>query len=148
MASVQDPTPWGEQQQRRRRTIDVTTGAAGFEELMLPRWLLDGLAAAGFVRYIHKLHITGHILIFFGLYLPCRCAKPMRASPFVCRPSPVQTAAIPLGRLGADLIVQAKAGTGKTLVFGTICLEKLQPEIALPQVHCATTGSVRGRRAS
>jgi ATP-dependent RNA helicase DDX20 len=46
----------------------------------------------------------------------------------------VQTAAIPLGRLGADLIVQAKAGTGKTLVFGTICLEKLQPEVALPQV--------------
>jgi superfamily II DNA/RNA helicase len=51
------------------------------------------------------------------------------------RPSPVQTAAIPLGRLGADLIVQAKAGTGKTLVFGTVCLEKLQPEVALPQVR-------------
>jgi ATP-dependent RNA helicase DDX20 len=58
----------------------------------------------------------------------------MPATAFACRPSPVQTAAIPLGRLGADLIVQAKAGTGKTLVFGTICLEKLQPEIALPQV--------------
>lgn len=62
MTPVQDPTPWGEhQQQRRRRTIDVTTGAAGFEELMLPRWLLDGLAAAGFVRYTRKLHITGHL---------------------------------------------------------------------------------------
>ena len=53
-------------------------------------------------------------------------------------------AAIPLGRLGADLIVQAKAGTGKTLVFGTICLEKLQPEIALPQVPlCCSWGNAR-----
>ena len=43
-----------QQQQQRRRTVDVTTGAAGFEELMLPRWLLDGLAAAGFIRHVHK----------------------------------------------------------------------------------------------
>ena len=35
-------------------------------------------------------------------------------------PSPVQRAAIPLGRLGADLVVQAKSGTGKTVTFGTI----------------------------
>lgn len=85
-------------QQQRRRTIDVTTGAASFDELMLPDWMLRGLAAGGFLR-----------------------------------PSPVQTAAIPLGRLGADLIVQAKAGTGKTLVFGIICLDKLQAEVAAPQ---------------
>lgn len=41
-----------QQQQRRRRTIDVTTGAASFEELMLPHWLLGGLAAGGFIRYV------------------------------------------------------------------------------------------------
>ena len=61
----------GAVRQQRRRTIDVTTGAASFDELLLPRWLLQGLAAAGFLR-----------------------------------PSPVQTAAIPIGRMGADLVVQ------------------------------------------
>ena len=42
------------------------------------------------------------------------------------RPSPVQKAAIPLGRTGADLIVQAKSGTGKTVVFAIICLERVK----------------------
>lgn len=37
-------------------------------------------------------------------------------------------------RLGADMIVQAKAGTGKTLVFGIICLDRVQVDIAMPQV--------------
>ncbi|VUZ56176.1 unnamed protein product [Hymenolepis diminuta] len=39
------------------------------------------------------------------------------------RPSPVQVKAIPLGRLGIDLIIQAKSGTGKTVVFSIIALE-------------------------
>ncbi|NXP54819.1 DDX20 helicase, partial [Heliornis fulica] len=39
------------------------------------------------------------------------------------RPSPVQLKAIPLGRCGLDLIVQAKSGTGKTCVFSTIALD-------------------------
>ena len=39
------------------------------------------------------------------------------------RPSPVQLKAIPLGRLGVDLIVQAKSGTGKTCVFCVVALE-------------------------
>lgn len=51
-----------------------------------------------------------------------------------CRPSPVQTAAIPIGRLGADLVVQAKSGTGKTLVFSILCLDKIRTEVATPQV--------------
>ncbi|NXI73562.1 DDX20 helicase, partial [Anseranas semipalmata] len=41
------------------------------------------------------------------------------------RPSPVQLKAIPLGRCGLDLIVQAKSGTGKTCVFSTIALDAL-----------------------
>ncbi|EFJ49376.1 hypothetical protein VOLCADRAFT_59362 [Volvox carteri f. nagariensis] len=45
------------------------------------------------------------------------------------RPSPVQKAAIPLGRVGTDLIVQAKSGTGKTVVFAVICLERVKPEL-------------------
>lgn len=39
------------------------------------------------------------------------------------RPSPIQLNAIPFGRCGLDLIVQAKSGTGKTCVFSVIALE-------------------------
>jgi superfamily II DNA/RNA helicase len=38
-------------------------------------------------------------------------------------PSPVQIRGIPLGRLGVDLIAQAKSGTGKTVVFCVLALE-------------------------
>uniref|UniRef100_A0A094ZSE4 RNA helicase n=2 Tax=Schistosoma haematobium TaxID=6185 RepID=A0A094ZSE4_SCHHA len=41
------------------------------------------------------------------------------------RPSPIQVKAIPLGRLGMDLIVQAKSGTGKTVVFAVVILEAI-----------------------
>ncbi|XP_040007566.1 probable ATP-dependent RNA helicase DDX20 [Xiphias gladius] len=41
------------------------------------------------------------------------------------KPSPIQLKAIPLGRCGLDLIVQAKSGTGKTCVFCTIALDSL-----------------------
>ncbi|KAI8070439.1 P-loop containing nucleoside triphosphate hydrolase protein [Gongronella butleri] len=50
------------------------------------------------------------------------------------RPSPIQLKAIPLGRLGVDLIAQAKSGTGKTVVFGVIALEAIQPSLRQPQV--------------
>eukprot|EP00192_Tetraselmis_astigmatica_P003009 CAMPEP_0117660316 /NCGR_PEP_ID=MMETSP0804-20121206/6904_1 /TAXON_ID=1074897 /ORGANISM="Tetraselmis astigmatica, Strain CCMP880" /LENGTH=586 /DNA_ID=CAMNT_0005467039 /DNA_START=134 /DNA_END=1891 /DNA_ORIENTATION=+ len=49
------------------------------------------------------------------------------------RPSPVQYKAIPLARLGADLIVQAKSGTGKTLVFCVAVLENVVAETLTPQ---------------
>ncbi|CAO3643058.1 unnamed protein product [Cunninghamella blakesleeana] len=50
------------------------------------------------------------------------------------KPSPIQLQAIPLGRLGVDLIAQAKSGTGKTVVFGVIALEAIQARIKAPQV--------------
>lgn len=50
------------------------------------------------------------------------------------RPSPIQLQAIPLGRLGVDLIAQAKSGTGKTVVFGVISLEAIRPNVTHPQV--------------
>jgi ATP-dependent RNA helicase DDX20 len=50
------------------------------------------------------------------------------------QPSPVQLKAIPLGRLGMDLVAQAKSGTGKTVVFSVIALESIQAQIKLPQV--------------
>ncbi len=43
------------------------------------------------------------------------------------RPSPIQLAAIPLGRFGVDLVAQAKSGTGKTCVFAVLALEALRP---------------------
>ncbi|XP_051509957.1 probable ATP-dependent RNA helicase DDX20 [Myxocyprinus asiaticus] len=50
------------------------------------------------------------------------------------RPSPIQLKAIPLGRCGLDLIVQAKSGTGKTCVFTTIALDSLILENTSTQV--------------
>ncbi|CEP17188.1 hypothetical protein [Parasitella parasitica] len=49
------------------------------------------------------------------------------------RPSPVQLKAIPMGRLGVDMIAQAKSGTGKTVVFGVITLEAINTAISQPQ---------------
>ncbi|KAG7187785.1 hypothetical protein KM043_016823 [Ampulex compressa] len=49
-------------------------------------------------------------------------------------PSPIQLSAIPLGRCGFDLIVRAKSGTGKTLVFGIIALEMLDINVSTMQV--------------
>ena len=68
------------------------------------------------------------------------------------QPSPVQQSAVPLGRFGADLIVQAccrasicvcalaellvlqaKSGTGKTVTFGIIILDALSAALAAPQ---------------
>jgi ATP-dependent RNA helicase DDX20 len=51
------------------------------------------------------------------------------------RPSTIQLKAIPLGRLGVDLIAQAKSGTGKTVVFGTIALEGIDLSIRDSQVR-------------
>ncbi|NXY86321.1 DDX20 helicase, partial [Alcedo cyanopectus] len=50
------------------------------------------------------------------------------------RPSPVQLKAIPLGRCGLDLIVQAKSGTGKTCVFSTIALDALLLDSSATQI--------------
>ncbi|KAL2746665.1 putative ATP-dependent RNA helicase ddx20 isoform X1 [Vespula maculifrons] len=49
-------------------------------------------------------------------------------------PSPIQLKAIPLGRCGFDLIVKAKSGTGKTLVFGTVALEMIDVQVSTVQV--------------
>ncbi|XP_063306884.1 probable ATP-dependent RNA helicase DDX20 [Pelobates fuscus] len=50
------------------------------------------------------------------------------------RPSPIQSKAIPLGRCGLDLIVQAKSGTGKTCVFSTVALDSLILENLTTQI--------------
>ncbi|GMR48089.1 hypothetical protein PMAYCL1PPCAC_18284, partial [Pristionchus mayeri] len=42
------------------------------------------------------------------------------------KPSPVQMRAIPPGMAGLDMLVQAKSGTGKTLVFAILAAENLK----------------------
>ena len=71
------------------RTSDVKVAAGG-----------DGEAASSFA----DLNLKKHVL------------DGLAASGF-SRPSPVQWEAIPKAALGVDLIVQSKAGTGKTLVY-------------------------------
>ncbi|KAF9949201.1 DEAD (Asp-Glu-Ala-Asp) box polypeptide 20 [Mortierella alpina] len=56
------------------------------------------------------------------------------------RPSPIQLKTIPLGRLGLDLIAQAKSGTGKTVVFGVIAIESVLSAVAT-QLDASQTGS-------
>lgn len=70
---------------------------------------------------------------FADLLLPAPLVQALAAAGFV-RPSPVQKAAIPIGRVGTDLIVQAKSGTGKTAVFATILLDRVDLEVSTPQV--------------
>ncbi|CAB3409421.1 unnamed protein product [Caenorhabditis bovis] len=43
-------------------------------------------------------------------------------------PSPVQEKAIPVGLVGRDMLVQAKSGTGKTLVFAVLAVENVDPK--------------------
>lgn len=70
---------------------------------------------------------------FEGLLLLPTVLEGLKRMGFV-RPSPIQLEAIPVGRCGFDLIVQAKSGTGKTCVFSVIALESLNPSAHYPQV--------------
>nr|XP_020636282.1 probable ATP-dependent RNA helicase DDX20 [Pogona vitticeps] len=70
---------------------------------------------------------------FGSLLLSAPVLEGLKAAGFL-RPSPVQLKAIPLGRCGLDLIVQAKSGTGKTCVFATIALDSLILESPVTQI--------------
>eukprot|EP00890_Picochlorum_soloecismus_P001123 jgi/Picsp_1/2010/NSC_05476-R1_probable atp-dependent rna helicase ddx20 len=70
---------------------------------------------------------------FESLFLPVRLVRELNAAGYR-RPSPVQEKAIPLARLGADIVIQAKAGTGKTLVFAVAAAEAIDPRASIPQV--------------
>ncbi|KAJ8047400.1 putative ATP-dependent RNA helicase DDX20 [Holothuria leucospilota] len=61
---------------------------------------------------------------FASLLLSEPVQKGLTAAGFE-KPSPIQLKALPLGRCGLDLIVQAKSGTGKTCVFSVIALESI-----------------------
>lgn len=64
-------------------------------------------------------------LTFKDLMLSKRTLQGLSSCGFE-RPSPIQLKTIPLGRCGFDLVVQSKAGTGKTCIFAVVALEALQ----------------------
>lgn len=51
----------------------------------------------------------------------------------IVKATPVQEAAIPLIRSGADVVVQAQTGTGKTLAFLLPIIEKIKPNVPVAQ---------------
>lgn len=61
---------------------------------------------------------------FECLHLNSELSEGLKQSGF-SRPSRLQSRAIPLGRIGQDLLVQSKSGTGKTLVFAVIALDSI-----------------------
>lgn len=80
---------------------------------------------------------TEDVLSDAGSFTELQLSAPMVAALAAAgftRPSPVQKSAIPLGRLGSDLIVQAKSGTGKTAVFAVVCIDRLKHNVNAPQV--------------
>ncbi|KAM4044928.1 putative ATP-dependent RNA helicase DDX20 isoform 1-T2 [Anomaloglossus baeobatrachus] len=70
---------------------------------------------------------------FSSLLLSRPVLEGLEAAGFT-KPSPIQSKAIPLGRCGLDLIVQAKSGTGKTCVFSTVALDSLILENMATQI--------------
>ncbi|KAM8977183.1 putative ATP-dependent RNA helicase DDX20 [Pelodytes ibericus] len=75
----------------------------------------------------------GEIPDFSSLLLSRPVLEGLEAAGFN-KPSPIQSKAIPLGRCGLDLIVQAKSGTGKTCVFSTVALDSLILETMATQI--------------
>ena len=66
------------------------------------------------------------------------------------KPSPVQWTALPLANIGVDLVVQAKSGTGKTLVFVLSALNMVKVDLNTVQVILITPTreiAVQGARA-
>ncbi len=53
-------------------------------------------------------------------------------------PTPIQEQVVPLVRNGRDLVGQAQTGTGKTAAFGIPLVEKLDPNIGVPQALVLT----------
>ena len=70
---------------------------------------------------------------FQDLHLGPDLTKGLNEAGFL-RPSPVQWSALPMASLGVDMVVQAKSGTGKTLVFVVSALRMVKLENDCVQV--------------
>lgn len=85
--------------------------------------------------------ILDQSLSFADLQLSQETLLGIKASGYE-HPSPVQLQYIPLGRCGLDLVVQSKAGTGKTCVFTVIALETLEFNKTSP-IQCIIIAPIR-----
>ncbi len=74
------------------------------------------------------LQSSGDKRSFADLHLPPRILDGLSRAGFM-RPSPVQAQAVPGAVMGVDMMVQAKSGTGKTLVFVVAALAGIDKEL-------------------
>ena len=87
------------------------------------------------IEISRTLDVIGDAKSFEEVMVPTEMSSALASSGFL-HPSPVQEVALPLGLSGCDLIIQAKSGTGKTLVFGVVCLMRCTTnQGALPLVR-------------
>ena len=70
---------------------------------------------------------------FTDLHLGPALTKGLSNAGYV-NPSPVQWKSLPLANLGLDLVIQAKSGTGKTLVFVISALKMIKLDLGCVQV--------------
>ena len=87
---------------------------------------------------------------FSDLHFPEKILTGLASAGFL-RPSPVQWAALPLAKIGVDLIVQSKSGTGKTLVYVVTALNMIDTSVSTVQAVVLTPTreiAVQGARIS
>ncbi|KAI6218654.1 hypothetical protein M3Y99_01697900 [Aphelenchoides fujianensis] len=73
---------------------------------------------------IRSADVQSDVQDFSALMVPPKICERLRRHQYI-RPTPVQAKAIPLLIFGADMLVQAKSGTGKTLVFSILAAKIL-----------------------
>jgi ATP-dependent RNA helicase DDX20 len=77
---------------------------------------------------------------FESMNLPAPLVVALDRAGFL-HPSPIQLKAIPSARLGTDLVVQAKSGTGKTCVFSVVALEVVMNTVSREEGNATRAGS-------
>ena len=76
------------------------------------------------------------------LLLPGAVCGALRRAGFAA-PAAVQAQALPAGRAGADLLVQARAGSGKTLAFAVLALERAARSTGRPHPRALVVAPTR-----
>eukprot|EP01083_Nonionella_stella_P116165 344999_1 len=82
------------------------------------------MASSMDLEHTEDVLVLDQNITFSSMHLKPDLLKGFNDEGFV-KPSPIQLQAIPRGKLGMDLICQSKSGTGKTLTFCTIILERI-----------------------
>ena len=102
------------------------------------------------VRTADVLNVENDKKQFSDLHFPEKILTGLNNAGFL-RPSPVQWSALPLAKIGVDLIVQSKSGTGKTLVYVVTALNMVDTSVSAVQAVILTPTreiAVQGARIS